>query len=136
MPVTRFAGGVGIGGGSQAATKASAEHVLPASFNPTSSSQVLLGYLPPGAIVTDVVSWGGSTGGTNPTVDIGTSGDNDGFANELVSDGVSSAVAAGTSGALAGTTLSARTAVYGKVGASAATGGTTTVHVHYIVVDV
>jgi hypothetical protein len=136
--VTRFGGGVGIGRpGDSPATLASSVHVLPASFDPTSASQVELGQLPKGAKVIDVVGLGGATGGTNPTVDIGTSGDDDGFANELDCDaGASSAVAAGTTGALLGTQLTVPTIVYGKVGASAATGGTAVVHIHFIVEDV
>lgn len=107
-----------------------------ASFDPTSSSQVLIGTLPKGARVIDVRSWGGGTGGTNPTVDIGTADDNDGFANELDADGNSSAYAAGTLGVLANTQLTSDTPVYGKVGGSAATGGTTVLHIHYIIEDV
>lgn len=136
MAVTRFTGGVAAGGGSTGATTASGLFVMRASFDPTSSTQVLLGTLPVGARVIDVRSWGGGTGGTNPTVDIGTAADNDGFANELDADGNSSAYAAGTLGVLANTQLTVETAVYGKVGASAATGGATVVHIHYIIEDV
>lgn len=105
---------------------------LSGSFDPTSASQVSLGYLPDGAKVIDVVSYGGATGGTNPTVDIGTSGNDDGFANELDADGVSGAVSAGTTGALINSAVSGITEVFGKVGASAATGGTTSVIVKYV----
>jgi len=134
--VTRFSRGLAIGGAGSDATTASALCVMRGSFDPTSSTQILIGTLPKGARVIDVRSWGGATGGTNPTVDIGTSGDDDGFANELDADGNSGAYAPGTLGVLANTQLSSDTAVYGKVGASAATGGTTTVHVHFVVEDV
>ena len=136
MPVTRFPSGIAAGGGSTVATSAAALFVMRASFDPTSSTQVLLGTLPKGARVIDVMSWGGGTGGTNPTVDIGTAADNDGFANELDADGNSGAYAAGTLGVLANTQLAVDTPVYGKVGASAGTGGTTVVHVHYVIEDV
>ena len=136
MPVTRFPSGIAAGGGSTAATTAGGLFIMRVSFDPTSSSQVLLGTLPKGARVIDVRSWGGGTGGTNPTVDIGTVADDDGFANELDADGNSSAYAAGTLGVLANTQLTSDTPVYGKVGGSAATGGTTAVHIHFIVEDV
>ena len=118
--------GVQAGGGLSRATKAPAVFALPFSFDPTSSTQVLLGTLPPNSRVFDVVGFGGTTGGTNPTVDIGTLADDDGYVNELQGDSVKSAVAAGKTGALLNTLQSAATAVYGKVGASAGTGGTFT----------
>lgn len=71
---------------------------------------------------------GGATGGTNPTIDIGTSGDGDGFANEVDADGRTTFL--GT-GALIGTVLTADTPVYAGVGASAATGGTVTFAIYY-----
>lgn len=134
MTLTVFAGGVAAGGGDTGATTAGAINALVASFDPTSSSQVSLGYLPAHARVLDVISYGGATGGTNPTVDVGTD-DDDALANELDADGVSSAVAAGTTGADIGTVLSTAgvTQVFGKVGASAATGGTTTVAILYVI---
>lgn len=106
--------------------------VLKASFDPTSASQVSLGKLPSGAIPIGVTSLGGATGGTNPTVDVGTSGDDDGLANELDADTLGAMTA---TGALLGAALSTQTEIFGKVGASAATGGTTTVLVHYIMSD-
>lgn len=136
MPVTRFTGGVAVGGAHTSATTAAAMFIMRGSFNPTSSTQILIGTLPPGARVVDVRSWGGATGGTNPTVDIGTVADDDGFGAELDADGNSSGFAAGTLGVLCNTALTVPTPVYGKVGASAATGGTTVVHVHYIIEDV
>ena len=75
---------------------------------------------------------GGATGGTNPTVDIGTSGDPDGFANELDADGATGLI---NTGALLGTELTADTVIYAGVGASAATGGTGTIGVYFIMSD-
>lgn len=129
--ITRLPRGL-LFGGRGGITTSYAEQVLRASFDPTSATQVLLGTLPIGARVIDVRSWGGATGGTNPTVDVGTVADDDGFANELDADGNSSGFAAGTLGVLANTSLTVPTPVYGKVGASAATGGTTTVQIHFI----
>lgn len=115
-----------------AATPAQTLMGFTASFDPTSATPVLLGTLPKGAFVHSVVSHGGATGGTNPTVDIGTSADDDGFANEMSADTADIAVAAG---ALALTKLTEDTGVFGKVGASAATGGTTTVSIFYFMDD-
>lgn len=134
--ITRFTRGLGIGGGATDASKASAVCALRFSFDPTSSTQILLGTLPRGAVVIDVLSYGGATGGTNPTVDIGTSGTTDAYANELDADGKSSATAATTLGTGANTQLTADTAVYGKVGASAATGGTTKGAILFVVEDI
>lgn len=135
MTRTTFAGGVASGGGSTAATEASALYALRFSFDPTSASQVLLGTLPADSRVIETIGLGGATGGTNPTVDIGTTGDDDGIANELDADGVSATLSAGTGGALVGTKFSAATAVYGKVGASAATGGTCTGMIVFMIGD-
>ena len=116
-------------------TKNATNSVLSASFqatfDPTSVTQILLGTLPAGAIPLQVYSLGGATGGANPTVDIGTIADPDGFANELDADGV---VFNGV-GALTGIALTVDTPVYGTVGASAATGGATTVIINYVMVD-
>lgn len=122
--VTRFSGGVAAGGANSGATSAGAIFSLPLSFDPTSATQVLCGYLPVGATPLLVIGFGGATGGTNPTVDIGSAGDDDGYANELDADAAGTSTAAGVSGALMNTRITAVTAVYGKVGASAATGGT------------
>lgn len=130
--ITRLPRGL-LFGGREGITTSHAEQVLRASFDPTSGTQILLGTLPIGARVLDVRSWGGATGGTNPTVDVGTIADQDGFAAELDADGNSSGYAAGTLGVLSGTSLTVPTPVYGMVGASAATGGTTTVCIHFIV---
>ena len=97
------------------------------SFDPTSASQIEIFTLPNGAIPMGCDSLGGATGGTNPTVILGTIGDDNGFAAALDADGV----AFNDSGALTGVALTADTIVYGKVGASAATGGTSVVVMKY-----
>lgn len=102
------------------------------SFDPTATSQVALFTLPSGAIPLATQSFGGATGGTNPTVNIGTSGDPDGIAAGLDADGTAFD---GASGALIGTAFTTDTAVYGVVGGSAATGGTTSVAVWYVMED-
>ena len=117
--------------GTTDATPAPLKASLVASFDPTSVSQIALGTLPAGAIPLGIDSLGGATGGTNPTVDVGTAGDDDGFANELDADGI----AFNDTGALTGIELTVDTVVYGKVGASAATGGTTTVVINYVMND-
>lgn len=106
------------------------------SFDPTASSAtaVRIGtsatvgntlVLPIGAVPVSFVSLGGATGGTSPTVDIGTSATTDGFFNEADAD--TKGVITGANGSLVvGTGLAAQVTVTGKVGASAATGGTTT----------
>lgn len=106
--------------------------VMKASFDPTSSSQILLGTLPAGAIPLGVQSLGGGTGGSSPTVDIGTAASNAGIANEVDADTLTLTY---TTGALTGVALTVDTPIYGKVGASAATGGTTTVLINYIFSD-
>lgn len=131
--LTNFPNGIRVGGGNSRASASSTVNALRASFNPTSATQILLGTLPAGSRVVDVQSFGGATGGTNPTVDVGTSGTTDGFANELLAASVRSAVASTTTGSLIGTLLSTPTPVYGKVGASAATGGATVVMVQFTV---
>lgn len=137
MPVTRFPFGVAAGGSSSDATSAGAIFALRFSFNPTSATQVLLGYLPAGSVPLDVIGFGGTTGGTNPTVDIGTSGDDDGIANELAADATATtATSAAKNGVLLNTQMTSLTAVYGKVGSSAGTGGTFSGVLLYTIEDV
>ncbi len=137
MPVSRYPSGLAMGGGRSGATSSGVVGALRFSFDPTSSAQVLLGYLPAGAVPVDVLGYGGTTGGTNPTVDIGTAGDDDGIANELDADATgTSAAAAAKIGVLLNTQFTTRTAVYGKVGGSAGTGGTMKGAILYIVEDV
>ena len=106
------------------------------SFDPTSASAaaVRIGTsattgayftLPAGAVPLYLLTIGGATGGTNPTVDIGSSGTPDGFFNEADAD--TKGTINGANGSLVtGTGIAANTQVYGKVGASAASGGTFT----------
>lgn len=134
--VTRYPYGVAVGGGQSRATSASTLNCMRFSFDPTSSTQVFLGYLPEGAVPIDVLGHGGTTGGTNPTVDIGTLADDDGYANELDADATgTSATSGGKIGALMNTQITTRTAVYGKVGGSAGTGGTFKGMILYVIED-
>ena len=103
------------------------------SFDPTQASATVSKTLPAGAIPLFVQNVnGGATGGTNPTVDVGTSGDPDGFANELDADGATGFT---NTGALMGVELTADTEVYAGVGASAATGGSVTAILYYVMGD-
>ena len=115
------------------------------SFNPVGATAVAVRVgtsatageiftLPKGAVPNSFISLGGATGGTNPTVDIGTAADPDGFFNELDAD-LKGAVK-GADGALAiGTGVPANVQVTANQGASAATGGTVTGTFHYTMVD-
>ncbi len=115
------------------------------SFDPTASSatNVRIGtsatsgqtlVLPAGAIPISIMSIGGATGGTNPTVDIGTSADDDGLFNEVDAD--TKGTVKGADGALAvAGGLAADATVTGKVGASAATGGTFTGILTYVMAN-
>ena len=100
----------------------------------TSSSSGETFVLPTGAIPVSFMTIGGATGGTNPTVDIGSSADDDGFFNEVDCDTKGSLKGADGALVVAGG-ISAATTVTGKVGASAATGGTVTGVFTYTVVD-
>lgn len=115
------------------------------AFNPTNASAtaVRIGTsatagpiftLPRGAVPITFLSLGGATGGTNPTVDIGTAATPDGFFNEADADTKGTLVgAAGT--LVVATGVPAAVQVTGRVGASAATGGTTVGIFTYTVVD-
>ncbi len=119
--------------GTKNATPAVGLLALKFSFDPTAASATVNKTLPIGAIPLFVQNMdGGATGGTNPTVDIGTSGDADGFANELDADGSTGLT---NTGALLGVELTAETEVFAGVGASAATGGTVTAILYYIMSD-
>ena len=90
--------------------------------------------LPAGAVPISFMTIGGATGGTNPTVDIGTSADPDGFFNEADADTKGSLK--GADGALVvGGGIAADVTVTGNVGASAATGGTIVGVFTYTVAD-
>jgi len=100
----------------------------------TSSSSGNDFVLPAGAVPISFMTIGGATGGTNPTVDIGTSADPDGFFNEADADTKGSLK--GADGALVdGDGIAADVTVTGKVGASAATGGTIVGVFTYTVAD-
>tara|TARA_E500000318_G_scaffold108930_1_gene120797 strand:+ start:1202 stop:1657 length:456 start_codon:yes stop_codon:yes gene_type:complete len=79
--------------------------------------------LPAGAIILSVQTVQAAAGGTNPTIDLGTSADDNGIADELPVD--TKGEITGAAGALivAGG-LAANATVTAKVGASAATSGT------------
>lgn len=119
-------------GSKKSATPAPLIAAIQFSVDATAASADIGKVLPKGAIPLGVRSLGGATGGTNPTVDVGTSGDPDGFANELDADGVTGET---NTGALLGIALTADTAIYAGVGASAATGGDTVVIVVYVMDD-
>ena len=90
--------------------------------------------LPDNAVPISFLSLGGATGGTNPTVDIGTSADPDGFFNEVDADTKGSLV--GAAGALVvGAGISGPVQVTANQGSSAATGGTTVGVFTYTIAD-
>ena len=147
MATTTFQGIVrsngGAGKGNATPSVVTLSEVI--SFDPTAgaATNVRIGsssssgetfVLPAGAVPVSFMTIGGATGGTNPTVDIGTSADDDGFFNEVDAD--TKGALKGADGALvvAGGTTAIST-VTGKVGASAATGGTITGVFTYTVVD-
>jgi hypothetical protein len=115
------------------------------SFNPTlgtatpvrvgtSAVAGLLFTLPAGAVPTTFVSLGGATGGASPTVDIGTVASPDGFFNEADAD--TKGVITGNNGTIsANGGIPAAVVVTGRVGASAAAGGTTTGIFSYTMAD-
>ena len=90
--------------------------------------------LPDNAIPISFLTIGGATGGTNPTVDIGTSADPDGFFNEVDADTKGSLK--GADGALVvGAGISGPVQVTANEGSSAATGGTTVGIFTYTIAD-
>ena len=148
MATTSFQGIVRSYGGQDKSSGVTPSNVVLSaivSFNPVGASAVAVRVgtsatsgeifkLPKGAVPTQFISLGGATGGTNPTVDIGTAADPDGFFNELDAD-LKGAVK-GADGALAiGTGVPANVQVTANQGSSAATGGTVTGTFHYTMVD-
>ena len=90
--------------------------------------------LPDNAVPISFLTIGGATGGTNPTVDIGTAADPDGFFNEADADTKGSLV--GAAGALVvGAGISGPVQVVAGEGSSAATGGTTVGVFTYTIAD-
>lgn len=147
MANTTFQGVVrSYGGGSKGThTPGVMTQSVQISFDPTASSAtaVKIGtssstgedcVLPAGAIPISIMTIGGATGGTNPTVDIGTSADDDGLFNEVDADTKGTVKGADGALAIAGG-LAADATVTGKVGASAATGGTYTGILTYVMAN-
>ena len=126
-------GTTGSTGKSTGPTPAVVPSMLKVSFDPTQVSAGLGVYLPKGARVTNVQGYGGATGGIAPTVDIGILGTLDGFGAELPAGAVTGLDS--QPGSLVGTVLTADQEVYGGVGASAATGGTVTAGIFYVMDD-
>ena len=121
------------GGPGKAGTPAVFLSGIQFDVDPTAASAGTGKFLPRGAIPLFVQNIrGGASGGVSPTLDIGTTGDNDGFANELDADAATSLV---VGGALLGGELLVDTEIFAGVGASAATGGTCLVTVWYAMAD-
>ena len=116
------------------------------SFDPTATSatNVRIGTsatsgetltLPAGAIPLSLVILGGATGGTNPTVDIGTSADPDGLFNEVDADATGNDIVAANGALSVAGGLAADATVTGMKGSSAATGGTFTGILTYVMAN-
>ena len=115
------------------------------SFDPTATSatNVRIGTssssgetltLPAGAIPISLLSIGGAAGGSSPTVDVGTSADPDGLFNEVDCD--TNGTLQGADGALAvAGGLAADATVTGMKGSSAATSGTFTGILTYVMAN-
>ena len=108
MAKTTFRNSVRVAGASRTSWAGVPVLVMKASFDPTSATQILLGTLPAGSIPLGVQSLGGATGGTNPTVDIGTVASNAGIANEADADTLTLTYA---TGALTGVPLTVDTPI-------------------------
>ena len=133
MSKSTFTGYIRQYGDKKTATPAVLFSCIKFSFDPTQATASVSKTLPKGAIPLFVQNMdGGATGGTNPTVDIGTAGDSDGFSDELDADGSTGLT---NTGALLGVELTADTDIYAGVGASAATGGTVTALLYYVMSD-
>jgi hypothetical protein len=89
----------------------------------TSSSAGQTLTLPAGAIILSVQTVQAAAGGSDPTIDLGTSADPDGIANELPVDVKGEITGAAGALVVAGG-LAANATVTANVGASAATSGT------------
>lgn len=87
-------------------------------------------YLPKGAQVLEVIYNGAGTGGSDPTFDMGYVG---GDADALVAEGDADGGAARV--LLAAAPLAAKTEITAGQGDSAATGGTVTAHILYVMED-
>jgi len=130
------------GGGKGITTPVPVVQAVTIAFDPTATATaVRIGTsattgqtltLPAGAVPISILSLGGATGGTNPTVIVGTAADPNGFFTAVDADTAGTASAA--DGALVvGTGLTANSVVTGAVGTSAATGGTFVGVMSYVV---
>lgn len=130
MSKTTFRGRIRSLGGSAHATPSVAILMLQASGDPTSVAAVQIGMLPKGAIPLSISSFGGATGGTLPTIDVGNGTTDDAFASALAVD--AAAVREAVTGV--GVALAADTPVTMKAN-SAATGGVATIGIEYVPAD-
>ena len=94
------------------------------TLNPATGTDQLIFTVPAGSRIVGVIGLGGATGGSSPTVDIGIAGALDTIANELPSSPYTYATS--HAGANMGVRFTTATAIRGRVGASAASGGTWT----------
>jgi hypothetical protein len=105
------------------------------SFDPTAESQVPTGVtLPKGAVIVNLIGWGGATGGSDPTVHVGFDDDDDAVLVDQDADDVRIAIGRGNTSsgeAVNGEPLDQDRNLYGIVGTSAATGGTFSFTVSY-----
>ena len=147
MATTTFQGVVrSMGGGTRGThTPTPVTQSVQISFDPTAASatNVRVGTsattgqtltLPAGAIPISIMTIGGATGGTNPTVNIGTSADPDGLFAAVDADTAGTLKGADGALAVAGG-LAADATVTGIVGSSAATGGTFTGILTYVMAN-
>lgn len=103
------------------------------TFDPTQASATTGAFLPKGAIpILSNVAIGGATGGASPTVDLGSAGDAAGFGNEIAADDNTDLQSTGGD---MGAELTVDTEIFAGVGASAATGGSVTAVIYYIMSD-
>lgn len=113
------------------ATPAPLVACLTITFAATATAATPTGkYLPKNARPLEVIYNGAGTGGSDPTFDIGYIG---GDADALVAEGDADGGAARV--LLAGAPLAAKTEISAGVGASAATGGTVTAFILYVMDD-
>ena len=134
------------GGGKGTHTPVPMTQSVQISFDPTATSatNVRIGTsatsgetltLPAGAIPIQLAILGGATGGTNPTVDIGTSADPDGLFNEVDADATGNDIVAANGALSVAGGLAADATVTGMKGSSAATGGTFTGILTYVMAN-
>ena len=90
--------------------------------------------LPKGAVPHSITTINASTGGTNPTVDIGSSVDPDGIFNEVDCD-TKGSIQGGGGALVIPAGLSSDTTVTAIAGSSAATGGTSSFVITYTLID-